>query len=781
MKQTKKVMTCLMGVVLITMAAAVTASAATSAPPTPQLVLRPLTPGDVTIYKLPSTTENSGGLATVGVGTPVYLEVEVDLAIAPSNIVSVTWALTNVPALSAAAFTSSPLGANIPVYEPADRLIYQVAGRTLLRPDVVGQYTVVATVLIAGSGTTNLTKTINASTYMGRDTCALCHSGGQIAEDKYNPYMTTAHAHIFSDGINGGSGTAGPSCFKCHTAGYDLNTNAVNGGFDDVATQLGWTWPTVLAPTNWAYMQATYPSLATLANIQCENCHGPGSQHAYSLGNTNFISKTVSSGDCNQCHDAPTHHIYGTQWFTSAHAGGLSTSPRVPSGPNRWMCVGCHTADGFIDRMQNAGSTNAYSTNTVYGAIDCQTCHEPHGKTVPADNPHLIRMLSAVTMQDGTVITNAGSGALCLQCHHVRNGSADIQLANYPIGKNTWLGGSAFGVHDGPQGDLIEGVNAFTYGQTIPSAAHRTAVTNLCVGCHMQSAPFGDPAYLQAGGHTWKMSYNVVTTNGTSLVTNSYDKVDVCIQCHGQIDSFDMVRQDYNGDGVIEGVQTEVQHLLDKLSTLLPNSTYQADSNNYVADGLVKASVSFKTNWPAKFLKAGYNWQYVQNDGSRGVHNAPFAVGILKASIADLTGDSNSDGLPDAWQIQYFGSANSPAAAPNAVASSDGVPNWMKYILGLNPLVPGISVTNGLSVGVVWADGNGLVNPIGPTNTVQIFTAAEVAFNTEVGKTYQIQAASSISSGWQNIGAPIVGTGTAASYVTPTRNDVKQFYRVYSY
>ena len=105
----------------------------------------------------------------------------------------------------------------------------------------------------------------------------------------------------------------------------------------------------------------------------------------------------------------------------------------------------------------------------------------------------------------------------------------------------------------------------------------------------------------------------------------------------------------------------------------------------------------------------------------------------------------------------------------------------MKYFLGLNPLVPGISVTNGLSVGVVWADGNSLDNPNGPTNTIQIYTAAEVAFNTVSDKTYQIQAASSLSSGWQNIGYPIPGTGNAVSYVTPTRQNVKQFFRVYSY
>jgi hypothetical protein len=415
--------------------------------------------------------------------------------------------------------------------------------------------------------------------------------------------------------------------------------------------------------------------------------------------------------------------------------------------------------------------------NATFAPISCQACHEPHGQTVPTNNPHLIRVLGAVTMPDGTVVTNAGEGALCLECHQNRNGSATNQLVNYPIGKSTWFGGSSFGVHDNPQGEMIEGINANTYGQTIPSSAHRYAVTNLCVGCHMQTVAAGDPAFLLAGGHTFNMTYNVVT-NG---VTNTVDKADVCVQCHGPIASFNMLVQDYNGDGVIEGVQTEVQHLLDKLSTMLPNSTYQANSNNYVADGLVKTSVSFKTNWPSKFLKAGYNWQFVTMDGSKGVHNAPFAVGILKASIADLTGDSNNDGLPDAWQIQYFGSANSAAAAPNATPAGDGVPNWMKYLLGLNPLVPGISVTNGLSVGVVWANGNSLANPYGATNTIQIYIAAEVAFDTVVGKTYQIQAASSVSSGWQNIGSPIPGTGNAVSYVTPTRKNVQQFYRVYSY
>jgi hypothetical protein len=367
-------------------------------------------------------------------------------------------------------------------------------------------------------------------------------------------------------------------------------------------------------------------------------------------------------------------------------------------------------------------------------------------------------------MPDGTVVTNAGNGALCLQCHHNRNGSVTNILANYPLGKPTWVGGSSFGPHDGPQGDMIEGINAVTYGQDIPSSAHRYAVSDLCVGCHMQTVNLGDPAFLKSGGHTFQMSYTVVT-NG---VTTTVDKTDACVQCHGPIEDFNMPRQDYDGDGVIDGVQVEVQHLLNKLSTLLPNT-------NGVVDGTVKTSLSVKTNWAAKYLNGAYNWQFVNNDGSKGIHNAPFAVGLLRASIADLTGDSNNDGLPDSWQIQYFGSATNPNAAPNATPAGDGVPNWLKYSLGLDPTIAAVAFPDG----VVLANGKDLVNP-SATNAVTIYTAAEVSFDTEVGKTYQLQSVSALSAGyqWQTIGTPIPGTGKPVSYVTPTRANVQQYFRV---
>jgi hypothetical protein len=96
----------------------------------------------------------------------------------------------------------------------------------------------------------------------------------------------------------------------------------------------------------------------------------------------------------------------------------------------------------------------------------------------------------------------------------------------------------------------------------------------------------------------------------------------VCNQCHGTITNFDFPVADYNGDGVIEGVQTEVQ----TCSTNCPPSCRPRPIRqmaNYVARRPGQVQPSTQTNWPAKFLQAAYNWQFVSNDGSLGVHNGP--------------------------------------------------------------------------------------------------------------------------------------------------------------
>ncbi|HME06500.1 MAG TPA: multiheme c-type cytochrome [Bryobacteraceae bacterium] len=584
-----------------------------------QLVTRPVTNEDIGNYKLPATTEVTGGLTTVGVGQPFYLEAQIDITVPATQIANVAWALTSKPANSKATFTESPLGSNVPIYEPSDRLSYQVAGRTLLRPDVAGAYSVSATVTTVGNGVASLSTTLTASTYLGIAACSKCHSNGAPGTpwSMVNSWSTTLHSQIFTASINGQgaivNGVPYPytsACWGCHTVGYDANDTAFNGGFYDIMTQLGWTAPTVLQAGNFAAMPA---ALQNVSNVQCENCHGPGSTHVAAGGDPLLISKSFTSGACSQCHAEAPHHVKSLEWSNSGHA----IAPRDPSGAGQEACVGCHTANGFIGKISGVSTlqgfvgTGPVTVDTTYNAINCQTCHEPHGETIPSTNLHLVRTAASVTLKDGTVVAKAGLGTLCMNCHQSRQNAETYVTST--------AGTAHYGPHHGPQADMLTGTNAVTYGKKIPSSAHGEVVPDTCVTCHMQTVASTDPSLGQVGGHTFKVSWaGNSTIKGEELVA-------ACQTCHGpEVTTINFPLFDYNGDGVTEGVQTEVQHMLDKLSSMLPPV------------GLPKTSLTIDSTWTEPQLKAAYNWLFVTGDGSLGIHNTAYTVGLLQASIEDL-------------------------------------------------------------------------------------------------------------------------------------------------
>jgi len=577
-----------------------------------QLIPRPMVPDEITAYKLPATTETSGGLTTVGLGQPVYLEADVDISVPALQISGVTWSLSSKPAGSSAVLADDPLGSGVPVFLPSDRLAYQVAGRKLLRPDVAGIYNVSATITTAGSGVATVQVMITASSYMGIAACSQCHANGPAgtAWSMVNDWQKTAHASIFSNSIDGNgakvNGVPYPytsACWGCHTVGFDTNATVPNGGFSQLMATLGWTAPTVLQAGNFAAMPA---ALQNVSNIQCENCHGAGSTHIASGGDSRLISKSVTAGDCMQCHSEAPHHVKGLEWSNSAHA--VTTTD--PAG--NASCVGCHTNNGFIDRINGVGPADL-----SYDAISCQTCHEPHGQTTPSTSAHLVRTTAAITLKDGTKVTNAGMGTLCMNCHQARQKAATYAAST--------AGSAHFGPHEGPQADMLMGANGFTYGQDIPSSAHQYIVADTCVGCHTQSPASTDPALGQVGGHTFKMSFAGNATIPAEQMTGA------CQTCHGpEVTTFNFPLMDYDGDGVIDGAQTEVQHLLDQLSTMLPPV------------GQAKTALTIDSTWSQPQLEAAYNWLFVTNDGSHGIHNMAYTVGLLKASIANLKSQSGN-------------------------------------------------------------------------------------------------------------------------------------------
>ena len=701
--------------------------------------LRPVTPQDVKSYALPATTQTAGGLNNTGLGQPFYLEALVSTTVAASNILGVTWDLTTKPPGSAAAFEASPLPDTMPTFNPADKEYYLLAGRTMLRPDVAGQYMITATIDTNG-GNLVITKEVSGATYMGMNTCSLCHSGG-ILPDMVTPYSTTGHATTMTrylDGIDTDHFTQ--NCIRCHSVGFDANPVAVNGGFDDVQSLTGWTMPEHLVPGNWDAMPA---SLQEKSNVQCESCHGAGSEHAYSLGRKDRITLTLGAGDCSACHDSETHHNKTSEWENSLHA----IATRTPTGETRGACVRCHSAPGFVDYLDGVATSDP-ELRKYYEAVTCAACHDPHGE----NNGHLLRKVSSVTLADKvTTISEGGMGLLCMNCHMGRQ-----DAVNYV--ENT-AGSSHFGAHYGPQADMLAGANAITYGKEIPSSAHRDVVEESCVACHLQEVATSSPAFRKAGGHTFKPG----TDNGTpDDLSDDIHLVDACQQCHGPVESFNFKRADYDGDGVIEGVQTEVKGLEDQLGMLLPP--------------IGSPDVAVTSAFTKQQLKAAFNWKFVHYDGSRGVHNLSYAIGLLKASIADMTDDADQDGLSDKWEIASFGGIT--AYDGNDDPDNDGAKNSLELSAGTNPMLAdsdGDGISDGAEL-MAGSDPNN--NSDTPGFVLKIYTAGEIEFFAETGKKYQVQRVSELTGAWVNVGEVVDGAGENVSMLTSTRSDAQNYYRV---
>lgn len=709
-----------------------------------KLVSRPLTPMEISDLGLPSTTQTSGGLKNVGVGAPIYIEAQVP---AGTVVTGVAWTLAGKPDGSAAELAESPLGSEVPIYNPGDREVNLVAGRRVLTPDVVGHYTVSA-VVSSEAGETTLSQVFTGATYTGvgepglmfRDPpqCALCHS------DQVHSWSGTNHASAMTRKVDGiGTSRFLDRCLKCHNTGFDTTPAADNGGFDDVARLLGWVMPETAAPGNW---EAMPDALKELSNVQCESCHGPGSQHTRSGGNPAFITMSTSSGDCGQCHDSAPYHTKNTQWNLSRHA----VATRYPTGEGRESCVGCHSGVGFIDRLDGLAQSEY---RTEWEAIVCASCHDPHN----AANPHQLRQVDHVTLMNGVRVTGGGNGRICMNCHISRR-DAEEYVQEYH---------GRFGPHHGPQTDMLAGTNAVEYDRHIPSSAHLFAVQDTCASCHMQELPNDHPGKNLSGEHTFKSIWDAGTPDNHA---DDVHLVNACVQCHGPIESFDFARQDFDGDGDIEGVQTEVHGLMAMLANHLPP--------------LGENSVDVTPEYTPAQLKGAFNYLFVEADGSHGIHNTSYTVNILKASIADLTGDgtimgdSDNDRLPDDWEREHFGSLTAQDA--DGDPDGDGINNAFELVVGTNPAAAdsdgdGFSDFEEMHVGTDPL--NAEDNPtIGASS---IYVAAEMVFFTEAGKLYQVQHVSDLTdAGWTNVGDPVEGTGEMLQHFISTRATERGFYRV---
>lgn len=531
------------------------------------------------------------GLDTLPLGIPVGLELTLP------GFTGFLWEL-DAPAGSAA-HLSDP-GASSPVFTP----------------DVAGDYTVTLTATDAvGARVETATRRLIAAVYLGRAACAECHM------DIDAPVAGTGHAGTF-ERIGDTLFAGGQGCFQCHVLDpVPAPTPAAFGSFS-AAAELEGLDPATYAYTTFDQFSADFPQTAALASVQCENCHGPGSVHH---SDPRRIDAPLRATSCAGCHSGVVGPDIRAQWEGSAH--GTTPPAAAVSDPS---CRRCHTARAFLDTV--AGATPSEVTAGAPGAT-CAACHDPHRATYAAQ----VRIFGTVTVGGGTFY-DGGRSAACLVCH--QSGVQDAVAYAF--------------ANSGPpcatQSDMLATRGAVEYTGTYANSLHAGTTFRLrpftgdpddsdtpdaCVICHMAPGPPG-PLENDLGGHAMRMR------SGTT------SNVASCTPCHASLATFDrVIGEDFDGDGRVDGVQTEIRRLMQ----LLASAVFFADTGGAVTqpDGpgtpmLVSAAASST----APLREAVYNYNFVAIDGSFGIHNTTYAVQILQRTYGALTGTPFGAAFPDA-------------------------------------------------------------------------------------------------------------------------------------
>ncbi|MCM2302447.1 MAG: ammonia-forming cytochrome c nitrite reductase subunit c552 [Flavobacteriaceae bacterium] len=339
---------------------------------------------------------------------------------------------------------------------------------------------------------------------------------------------------------------------------------------------------------------------------------------------------------CLSCHNVDFKVVQPATYAISGHAIGGNNLGK--SG----ACNACHNEEGYLASKANnweIASSTIIPTPATKTPIGCTTCHSGghaaaalaiSGKDAALRSADAYKLNQKTAAGADIIIDYKNNSNSCIHCHQSRRNDVTGLAPNATTGLISLSTHS--GPHYGNQVALLEGMfGAELVGPNAPAypakgtAIHRTGSS--CTQCHMGAAKDGK------GNHTMS------------------PKIDVCKTCH-------------TGAGVvnynINGGQTKIKNLMLELAEELvrvspetyviynytgsksfPAANTPTDHVAYHDNDLSllnqSGATAHKDNDKAvRSAKAFWNWRYIYQDHSYGLHNPKYAEALLKNTIANL-------------------------------------------------------------------------------------------------------------------------------------------------
>jgi hypothetical protein len=343
---------------------------------------------------------------------------------------------------------------------------------------------------------------------------------------------------------------------------------------------------------------ATYPSTRH-AQVEggagCQDCHGLGSVHSSEHPSAEKMSTSYWSGTCGQCHEE------FAELQKTNHTDPLPFGYYEPTEGRLTVCYPCHYTPGYIGAIESGEDFHVFKYGPGIQAeiprdtpnVSCSVCHDPH--SAGEDNPYGLRTGSA--------------GTACDTCHYEK-----------------W------------QNAILEGIagtfgNGYHYPEEDYGVINWHRTEDKCVLCHMDTRldAQDESGILKLGGHTFRMRDfgpdNTPDTGDDLLNTAACQNQG----CHPGLTDFDR-----------NGIQTEVQRLLDELRVLLTENNHSflpANKPGNCARCHKGGTVEFLDD-PGFVLENAYtNYKLIANDRSRGIHNPAYIKKLLQDSINSINND----------------------------------------------------------------------------------------------------------------------------------------------
>jgi hypothetical protein len=345
----------------------------------------------------------------------------------------------------------------------------------------------------------------------------------------------------------------------------------------------------------------------------CEGPEGPpgpagpqGDQGLQGPAGTNGTNGTdgtdgvSGSAECLACHSSDAKYRVTMEYEQSVHATG-STAARGSSG----SCAPCHSNEGFIETQWTGELT---STGFNFPTrISCTTCHAWHNESfdLATESPdYALRTTAPVDLYmfriadlPSQTIDLDGAANLCVNCHQPRVSWDGVKASSSNLGDGTYdQQNTHFGPHHGPQSASLMMIGAADdIGTTAtPTEGHVHARIATCISCHMN----GDEA-----DHTFDA------------------KVEACNKCHS---ANPLTTVDENPRQV--AVNAKIQELEDALVTAgLLAAGVDSDGNPTISE--------VKGVFPLESVGALFNYLWVEDDRSAGVHNFAYIEALLDKSL----------------------------------------------------------------------------------------------------------------------------------------------------